>query len=295
MGGGSQARRAVTEWPTDCHLPTPTPAPWPFNILFVGVNSSDKADLSLKEEFQKMESALEKAFNSRTHHTKPSLKPIPYSTWKEVMHAVRRDNPTNLHFGCHAQASGLELFEQTVQSQKMIQSIEAHNEFAREKRRGEIRVVVINACKSDKHAQDLSACVDFTIGHKAAVGDRKTIDFTESFYSTIFQGMHLAGSLISAKNDSSEGYQLHPHKNPRGFIWCVKTRAMRDNVTSGSGEMKKGWRLAAAHQSMAVLLGMVVEVKSISRKGRDPIWAQRGTHPALSMVLEKHQWGATYL
>ena len=143
-GGGSQARRAVTEWPTDCHLPTPTPAPWPFNILFVGVNSSEKAYLNLKEEFQKMESAWEKAFNSRTYHRKP-LNLIPYSTWKEVMHAVRRDNPTILHFGCHAQASGLELFEQTVQPQKMIQSIEAHNEFAREKRRGEIRVVVINA------------------------------------------------------------------------------------------------------------------------------------------------------
>jgi len=59
--------------------------------------------------------------------------------------------------------------------------------------------------------------VDFTIVHKVAVGDRKTIDFTESFYSTIFQGMYLGGSLISAKNDSSEGYQLHVHKNLRGF------------------------------------------------------------------------------
>jgi len=105
----------------------------------------------------------------------------------------------------------------------MIPAIIAHNESPNAKIRGKIRVIVVNACESDKHANDLSACVDYAIGHTASVSDENAIKFTESFYSSIFQGTELRGCFTIAKSASSEGYhlpegyQLHAQKNPRGF------------------------------------------------------------------------------
>ena len=101
------------------------------------------------------------------------------------MAQVGREYPTILHFGCHAQACGVELYGKTVLPQQMIPAIKSHNEFARKMGKAEIHVIILNACESDEHAQKLLACVDFSIGHKAPVGDREAIDFTESFYSII--------------------------------------------------------------------------------------------------------------
>jgi len=97
--GGSQA--IVTEWTepkwSELKLDAPNQVPWPFKILFVGVNSSEHADLSLKEEFEKIESAFREEFNRCKHKDKPSLKQIPYSTWKDVMDQVGREYPSILH------------------------------------------------------------------------------------------------------------------------------------------------------------------------------------------------------
>jgi len=220
-GGRSQASKAVIEWTqpnwSERNLSPPSSAPWPYTILFVGVNSDEKFDLSLKTELQRMESASDTHFNSRAKNDKPILAPIPYSTWDEVMHQVGRQYPTILHFGCHAEGSGLELFKQTVQPQQMILAINAHNEFAREKGEGEIRLIAVNACNSDQHAENLSACVDFVIGHNAPVSDRKAILFTDHLYSNIFKGMHLANSFNIARSVSSNGYQLYAKKDPRKF------------------------------------------------------------------------------
>jgi len=247
--GGSQA--SVTEWTepnwSELKLDAPNQAPWPFKILFVGVNGSEHADLSLKEEFGKMESAFREEFNRWDDKDKPSLQQIPYSTWKDVMDQVGREYPSILHFGCHAQANGVELYGKTVRPQQMIPAIKAHNEFAREKGKGEINVIVVNACDSDKHADKLSQCVDFAIGHKAAVGDKEAIDFTDSFYCNMFKGMHLAGTFGTARSVSSKGYQLHVQKDPRRFRLALgkdgddglRTKRRRDDDRSASDANKQ--------------------------------------------------------
>jgi len=136
--GGSQA--SVTEWTepnwSELKLDAPNQAPWPFKILFVGANGSEHADLSLKEESGKMESAFREEFNRCDDKDKPSLKQIPYSTWKDVMDQVGQEYPSILHFGCDARANGVELYGKTVQPQQMIPEIKAHNEFARERGKG---------------------------------------------------------------------------------------------------------------------------------------------------------------
>ena len=99
--GAGSSQAIVTEWTepkwSELKLDAPNQVPWPFKILFVGVNSSEHADLSLKEEFEKIESAFREEFNRCKHKDKLSLKQIPYSTWKDVMDQVGREYPSILH------------------------------------------------------------------------------------------------------------------------------------------------------------------------------------------------------
>jgi len=210
-------------WSTH-NLPTPAQATWPFKILFVGVNSSENVVLDLKKEYEKIKSAHREEFNRLGEGDRPLLIPIQYSTWTEVMSHVGHEYPTILHFGCHAQGNGLQLFGEMVQPQQMILAIQQHNDFAHGEGLREISVIVVNACESDEHAKKLSVCVDFSIGHQGAVEDGKAIEFTGSFYSNIFKGMNLAGSLNSARSVSSQRYQLHAKKDPQKFRLKNPTR-----------------------------------------------------------------------
>jgi len=215
--GGSHASETIAEWIepiwSELKLESPTKSPWRFKILFIGVNNSEKPNLGLKEEFKKMESAFDKQFNSIADDDKPLLIAIPYSTWKGVMDHVGSKYPTILHFGCHARTSGAKLYGETVQPQQMIPAIQHHNDFARKNGHAEILVIVSNACKSDTHAEKLLECVDFSIGHRAPLGDRQALNFTDSLCSNLFKGMNFAGSFGIAQSVSSNGYRLHAKKD----------------------------------------------------------------------------------
>ena len=155
----------------------------------------------------------------RNSTEKPSLKQIPYTTWNEVLQEITRYHPTVLHLGCHSnKASGIKLFENTVQPESMIDAIREWNSEAREQSRHPIRVIVVNACESDVHAEKLLQCVDFTMGHHAPVDDDKAIKFSDMLYDCIFGGMSLQRSFIMAKSAAlSRGYRIFAKRDPRNF------------------------------------------------------------------------------
>ena len=101
VGGASQVQ-AVKKWTeanwADLQLDEPDPAPWPFKILFVGVNNDVKPDLCLRDELKAIQAALDKGFN-RASTDRPVLKQIAYSEWKDVMQEIRDERPSMLHFG----------------------------------------------------------------------------------------------------------------------------------------------------------------------------------------------------
>jgi hypothetical protein len=97
----------------------------------------------------------------------------------------------------------------------------------------------LNACESEGHADVLSEGVDFTIGHRALLGDDDAINFSGDFYVNLFKGRSLLESFIHAKSrsmcsrggyqrfrkndydifpNSSKGHRLYfPKKDPRKF------------------------------------------------------------------------------
>jgi hypothetical protein len=97
-------------------LDRPDDAPWPFTILFVGVDNGEKTDpdLNLKNEFEKIEQAYRE---SKVYHgsSRVLVKQLFFSKWSEVLIEIRKEAPTMLQFGCHSQkGKGLELFRQIV-------------------------------------------------------------------------------------------------------------------------------------------------------------------------------------
>jgi hypothetical protein len=147
-------------------LDRPDDAPWPFTILFVGVDNGEKTDpdLHLKREFERIEQAYREARVSKDGSSPVLIKWLRFSKWSEVMIEIRRVAPTMLQFGGHAQkGKGFELFRQIVDPQEMLDAIRSWNKSSREQSppRPEIRIIVSNACDSEDHARVLSEVVDF--------------------------------------------------------------------------------------------------------------------------------------
>ena len=206
-----------------------------FTILFVGVNNDEIPDLCLKEEYEKINTALETIFGMSSTD-KPSLKQIPYAAWHEVLKEIMRYHPTVLHLGCHSQThSGIRLFKNTVQPENMIEAIRACNTLSRKEGQSEIRIIVVNACDSDVHAEKLSQCVDFTIGHHAPVDDEKAIIFSETLYNCIFRGMPLRDSFTTARSASlSNGYVTFAKKDPRIFSFPRQAGHQKQGVAGAA-------------------------------------------------------------
>ncbi|MGB1601054.1 MAG: NB-ARC domain-containing protein, partial [Promethearchaeia archaeon] len=215
-------------------MDSPAPAPWPFKILFIGVNINEEATLNLKEEHKIIVSALDKNF-AGSAQDRPFVKHIPYSTWSEVMEEIKREHPAGLHFGLHSdKEKGIELYRKTVQPEQMAAGIKAWNEDARDKGRTEVRYIAFNSCGSAEHARKLLECVDFAIGHRAPVQDEDALAFSAAFYNHFFDGMALSGSFDIAKSTSSAGYRLHARKDPRAFR--LQRREFAEPDFGGAGQ-----------------------------------------------------------
>jgi len=189
-------------------LERPGEAPWPFTILFVGVDNGKKSspDLKLKLEFKKIEQAYRERLAK--HDTRRVvIKQLLFSQWKEVMEEICKEMPTALHLGCHAwkgKGGGLELFRQTVKPREILPSIVSWNRDARIRSppRPEIRLIVLNACESETHAI-LSTTTTRLISRI-------------SLYDRLFDGTTLLDSFNIARSCCKD-YRLFTNKDPGQF------------------------------------------------------------------------------
>ena len=165
------------------NMPPPLQPTWNYVILFVGANGDGiwNDQISLKEEYEMIQNTLWRVYGESA--VRPLLKHDPYSTWYEVMEVVMREYPTVVHFGCYSsQEEGMALIQRSVSAEDMIENIQVCNLLAFQKKKPGVRVIVLNACESNVHAQQLSMCVDFAIGHCGDLDDKlDAIGFSKSF------------------------------------------------------------------------------------------------------------------
>ena len=199
----------------------PASVPSKLTILFVGVDngSAKDPDLKLQEEYNNIEQAYRESHISHCKPIRVVIKRLYFSNWNDVMMEIRKEQPTILHFGCHAQkGTGIELFQQTVKPRQIVDAISSWNSDARGRTppRPDIRLIVLNACESDVHALDLTTCVDFAIGHQQPVLDKDAVQFSRVMYDCIFDGATLFDSFRMAKG-CADGYLLRGQQDPRNF------------------------------------------------------------------------------
>jgi hypothetical protein len=220
--GGADAEGILQ--PNCLDLERPDPAPWPFTVLYVGVDSGGKGDpdLNLNAEFQKIEQALKECLKGSSNHVRIKLKQTFYSDSSDLMIQIRTEMPTVVQIGSHAtEKGGVELFRQTI-FKELVLMITTWNEMARSKTppRPHVRLVAFNSCESDALAKMLAeAGVEFVIGHKGPVEDHAAIKFSYLLYHCLFDRESLRASFTQARS-ASKNYILFPQKDPSQF-WLV--------------------------------------------------------------------------
>jgi len=217
----------------------PASVPSKLTILFVGVdNGSVKdPDLKLKEEYNNIQQAYRESLISHCEPIRVVIKRLYFSNWNDVMMEIRKEQPTILHFGCHAQkGTGLELFQQIVKPRQIVDAISSWNSDARGRTppRPDIRLIVLNACESDVHALDLTTCVDFAIGHQQPVLDKDAVEFSRVMYDCIFDGATLFDSFRMAKG-CADGYLLRGQRDPRNFRFFAQDEVEQRQKQTDSG------------------------------------------------------------
>jgi hypothetical protein len=245
MGLNSSAAGGAMEWTvTEWSARTvPVPVRRPFKILFVGVNENEriKSQLDLKREQQLIQDMIYKYF--RDIFPKPEFKPIPHGTWGEVIRAVQEENPTILHVGSHSigkgQQAGVHLASGATVPMQMIPAIKTHNEGARRKNKPDLRMVVLNACESDAHAEALLQCVDFAIGHNSEVDDERAVEFSDILYDNLFgKGNSLAESFDMAKGCSAvDAYRLFGNCDATKFF-LVEPSTVSESAEVGAASQQ---------------------------------------------------------
>jgi hypothetical protein len=211
-------------------------------------------------EHKRVQAALDMAYGSASAH-KPVLIHVAYSTWDEVLGEIRRWKPTVLHLGCHAERhAGIRLFRGTIQPERMLPAIRAWNEEAGRNGWAQLRVIVVNACGSDGHAEKLKGCVDFAIGHAAPVYDKDALLFSGTLYECVCRGMSLAGSFDTARSAASPGYRMYANADPLTFC---PGGAGNDGPEGPSGERAR----TSGHPGS---LGPVHELREVGVRHLEP-------------------------
>jgi len=148
-------------------------------VLFLAANPLSTARLSLDEEIRAITQ------KTRAADYRDSLELV--SAW-----AVRPDDllqnfnvhkPHIVHFSGHGSVTGEIVLVDNQRQPKPVNVSALKALFTTLK--GNIRIVVLNACYSRPQATAISEIIDFVIGMNDAIGDEAAITFAASFYRAI--------------------------------------------------------------------------------------------------------------
>ena len=113
----------------------------------------------------------------------------------DLLQALNETSPQVVHFSAHGGVNGLVLVgedgdPQTVPAAALTRLFETF--------RGEIRLVILNACYTLELARALAPCVGCAIGNRGALPDEAPILFAASFYRAIAFGKSVQAAFQQA-------------------------------------------------------------------------------------------------
>jgi hypothetical protein len=118
----------------------------------------------------------------------------------DLQAALERHKPDVVHFSGHCSPSGEVILEDEAGNRKVV-STEAFVGLFRILK-GNVRVVVLNACHGKEQARALTEVIDFAVGMNTAIDDKAAIAFASGFYQWLASGRSVKESFELAVNRS---------------------------------------------------------------------------------------------
>jgi tetratricopeptide (TPR) repeat protein len=163
-------------------------------ILFLTANPVDVITrLRVEKEYREIEK------NIRLGTYRDQLEPVPELAVRpsDLQEALQRHQPDIVHFSGHCSSSGGLILEDEAGMRKVISTAVLADLLRLLK--GNLRLVVLNACYGQKQAQALAEVVDFTISVNGALEDSAAIIFSGQLYQSLSFGKSLKEAFESAK------------------------------------------------------------------------------------------------
>jgi hypothetical protein len=149
-------------------------------VLFLAANPIDTGRLAIDEEIREISMKIQAA------DYRDSLKLISAMAVRpnDLLQLLNQHSPHIVHFSGHGSESGeILLVDENNKEAKPVSSIALKALFSTLK--GNIRVVVLNACYCKPQAEAITQVIDCAVGMGYSIGNKAAITFAASFYRAI--------------------------------------------------------------------------------------------------------------
>jgi hypothetical protein len=205
----SSHRTVMEAFPT-CSPASPPQTPI---IMFLGINTTAHATLSVEDEFRGIRDELEERVGrtEALYHNRFVLHSDYFNTPNHLLKRLDRIRPSILHLACHGESDGLHFYGAFVKGGALSECFKVLSR----RKSGEVpRLVVVNACNSHRVAKELAGYVEFVVGHDGLLPDKEAIGFSEAFYGQLAEGSAVLDAFDAACLPASrEGYRLFAKKS----------------------------------------------------------------------------------
>lgn len=163
-------------------------------ILFLSANPSATGRIGVDKEARRIEEMLEKSLRRDDFELIKWLALMA----DDLPHLLMKYKPHIVHFSGHGNYAKELIVEgaggrsKRIKTPALVEVFRVH--------RGDIRVIVLNACLTWEAAQSLAEVVDYSVGIKRAIGDTAAINFAGAFYLALSNGSSVPEAFDSARS-----------------------------------------------------------------------------------------------
>jgi len=212
-------------------------------ILFLAANPVDVVSrLRIDEEIREISQKIRLG----THRDHFELVPELAVRAGDLQAALLRHQPDIVHFSGHCSPSGGIMLEDENGNRKLVDREALAKLFSILK--GNIRLVVLNACYGNEQAEAFANTIDFTIGMNTAIKDKDATLFAVHFYQSLAFGCSVKEAFDLALNQLNlEGIDV-----AQGPVLLV-----RDGANAERSRLAEPSRGAVAGAFLPWLLGSI--------------------------------------
>jgi hypothetical protein len=166
-------------------------------ILILTANPTDTARIRIDQEARDISDKLEEGLYRDEFEliTYQALRP------SDLQRRLMKHKPHIVHFSGHGSAVGKATLvledasgkSREIKAQQMVELFRFFNDT--------IRLVVLNACHTELHAQAVAQVIEYAIGTSAPIGDRAAITFSGAFYRALAFGRSIQEAFMLAKSE----------------------------------------------------------------------------------------------